>query len=299
MELTYPRFGGMFSTGADLTTLGQAILSSSILPSAVSRQWLKPITHTSDPYMSVGMPWEIHRMEVDLPVPSCSGTVVSKPFTRLVDLYTKNGELGSYTTQFVLSPDHGLGFALLIASPPSTTGASNEKLVELVEISEVVTEALVPAFEAASREQAVQNFAGTYVWTENSTMALTLAADDGRPGLGVRNWTMGSLNVLQVYAALALGSPILSDESSLRLYPMDLVGGGQMAFRGVYEILQNESSTETGRQPFTSGCLAWGGVDTPQYGNVGFDDFVFDINDAGEATAITSRVARKTLKRQP
>src|SRR3569833_1962383 len=40
-------FGGMYSTAADLTTLGQSILSSSLLAPAVTRAWLKPRTHTA------------------------------------------------------------------------------------------------------------------------------------------------------------------------------------------------------------------------------------------------------------
>ena len=45
--------------------------------------------------------------------------------TRIVDLYTKNGVLGSYSAYFVYSPDHGLGYSILLASSVADSAIRN------------------------------------------------------------------------------------------------------------------------------------------------------------------------------
>ena len=284
----------MFSTASDLATLGRSILSSSLLAPEITRAWLKPVTGTADLRLSVGMPWEIRRME--LPLTESLNT--TRPATRIVDLYTKNGDLGSYTTFFVLSPDHRFGYSILLASPVADTTTRN---VEAGILSQLMADTLVPAFEEAARQQAKTNFAGTYASTDtdNVTTTLSLIVEEGKAGLGVSTWTRNQVDLLQMFA-LVSGIP-LEYAPSLRLYPMGLESNGQKAFRGVYEALPvaggNGIATEMSHGVFTGGCLSWGAVDTPQYGNVGFDDFVFDVDEKGAAVAVTPRVMRKTLSK--
>ena len=79
---------------------------------------------------------------------------------------------------------------------------------------------------------------------------------------------------MQMYA-LNLGIPF-QIPVSLTLYPMELEGGGQVAFRGQYEPVYNVTIAEelaAVRGVFNGPCVAWGNVDTIQYGNIGFDDF--------------------------
>lgn len=217
--------------------------------------------------------------------------------TRVVDLYTKNGVLGSYASLFVLSPDHGLGFVILLASAARDMSVRNQNMVVL---GDIATDILVPAFEAAAREKATTDFAGTYT-NPNTTMSLTVTVEDGLPGLGIHNWTRADLDVLEIYA-FAVGIPYTLD-ASLRIYPMDLVGGGKTRFRGVYEVLQNTSAAVSGSSGsggvFTSGCLPWGGVGSIQYDNIGFDDFDFVVDGRGRAVAIVPRVTGQTLFRVP
>ncbi|KAI0857594.1 beta-lactamase/transpeptidase-like protein [Xylaria cubensis] len=272
--------GGMFSTGADMMKLGQSILSYSILNAAITRQWLRPVTHTADLHVAVGMPWEIHRLLQ--PVSSGSN------HTRVIDLYTKNGDLGGYSTLFVLSPEHDFGFTLLIASPTTAT-ESAAPAVALSIIGDAVTSTIVSAFEQAARDEAAYNFAGVYV---SSNMSLTISVSDGHPGLKLSNWTMGDKDVLELYT----GVP--NTQADARLYPMDLESNGKIAFRAVYEKAREASRTSQPGVVFSQGCLPWGGVAALHYGKIAFDDFVFEVDDKGRATAIVPRITRQTLGKQ-
>ncbi|KAF5989510.1 putative beta-lactamase-like 1 [Fusarium bulbicola] len=272
-------YGGMFSTAADLTRMGQSILSSSILSSSETRSWMKPITHTADIHMSVGMPWEIRRTYVPL----------GRSGTRVVDLYTKNGAIGLYTAIIVLSPDQQIGFVALIAG--------TNRAYMLSYLPDLLAQTLLPAAENTARDTAVARFAGTF---EGPKSRLTVAMSDT---LVVRNWTRAGVDVLAMQAALTW--PGLDLIPVLRLYPMGLEGNKRISFRGVFEAhLADESTseaetnaTEASAGPFSGGCLSWGGVDALTYGNIGVDDFEFEIDEDGQATGLAPRVMRETLKK--
>ena len=95
--------GNIYSSPADISKLGRAILQSTLLSKAQTRRWMKPVSHTADIAISVGAPWEIHRVVV----PSTK---------RVVDLYTKSGGIGAYTSKLILIPDFDVGFSILAAS---------------------------------------------------------------------------------------------------------------------------------------------------------------------------------------
>jgi hypothetical protein len=59
--------------------LGQSILNNTQLSPSSTRRWLKPWTHTAVWQQAVGLAWEIARWPVD---------------ERIVDVYTKQGDLG-------------------------------------------------------------------------------------------------------------------------------------------------------------------------------------------------------------
>ncbi|KAF5252026.1 hypothetical protein FANTH_2980 [Fusarium anthophilum] len=268
-------YGGMFSTAADLTRMGQSILNSSILSPSETRSWMKPITHTADTQMSVGMPWEIRRTYIPL----------GRSGTRVVDLYTKNGAIGLYTAILVLSPDHEIGFLALIAG--------TNRAYMLSYLPDLLSQTLLPAAENTARDAAVTRFAGTF---EGPKSRLTVAMSDT---LVVRNWTRAGVDVLAMQAALTW--PGLELIPVLRLYPMGLEGNKRISFRGVFEAhLADESTseaetnaTEASVGPFSGGCLSWGGVDSLTYGNIGVDDFEFEIDEDGKATGLTPRVMRE------
>ena len=60
---------------------GQAIMKHAQLSPAVTREWMKPVANTFVWQQEVGRPWEIQRWPV-------AG--------RIVDVYTKNGDLGKW-----------------------------------------------------------------------------------------------------------------------------------------------------------------------------------------------------------
>ncbi len=144
--LTRSSGAGYYSTANDLTKLGRSILASTLLPPLQTRQWLRPVTHTARASLSIGRPWEIMRLA--LPVASGSAT------TRLADLYTKQGATSQYWTLLALSPDHGVGYAVLVAGPQvaATYAFLQDKLNTI----------LIGAVEQAGREQALAAYGGKY-----------------------------------------------------------------------------------------------------------------------------------------
>lgn len=262
-----------------MVTLGQSILKSNILSPAMTRQWLRPISHTADLRVAVGMPWEIHR----LLQPLSSGS----NYTRVVDLYTKNGDLGGYSSLFVLSPEHEFGFVLLTASP-TTAAESAARAAALNIIGDTVTSTMISAFEQAARDEAAYNFADVY---SSSNMSLTISVDEDHPGLKLSNWTMGDKDVLELYTG------VRNAQADARLYPMDLEGKEKIAFRAVYEGVREASEASQPGVVFSQGCLPWGGVAALHYGKIAFDDFVFEVDRAGRATALLPRITRQALGR--
>ena len=249
------------------------------------------------------MPWEIFRTEVSSPLLDPKANSSEPPPSRIVDIYAKNGGIGAYNAEIVLSPDHGFGFNVLTAGPPPSPGRPDIRALTLQTIDQVLAQTFLAAFEAAGAEQAARNFAGTYSaasYTNDSSSSLTIVVGDGGLGMGVKNWTQGEKDLLKsYYAAWAMVTiEDMTVEPTLRLYPVDLQNSTQVAFRGVFEIPgTGDAFSSSGMPPFGTYCGSWATVSEPAYGNVGLEDFVFDVDEAGRATALTARGARKTLLR--
>jgi hypothetical protein len=52
-----------------------------------------------------------------------------------------------------------------------------------------------------------------------------------------------------------------------------------------------------GNGPFTSSCITWVTVDGKVYGNVGIDEFVFNVDETGIVKSIAPLVLRTTLSK--
>ncbi|OKP10987.1 Beta-lactamase-like protein [Penicillium subrubescens] len=254
--------GGIFSSAKDMSTFGRAILNSTLLPRSTTRRWLKPLTHTSSLDYAVGAPWEI----------------LSFGNERPIDLYTKSGDIGTYSCVLSLDPDHNAGFVLL--------GAGNSTHVSLALASDLVAESLLPALEQAAKNQAHARFAGTYaLGTGNSS--ITITTDDG-PALVVTSWVNNGTNMLQSYMALnGITDPSMLD---IRLYPTGLESPGQLSFRAVIP-----PPLPSGVGPFSSSCISWVTLDSRVYGNVGIDEFVFNLDGKGNVVSVSPRVLRTVL----
>ncbi|KAJ5884700.1 beta-lactamase/transpeptidase-like protein [Penicillium taxi] len=253
--------GGIYSSAKDMATFGRAILNHTLLPPTVTRRWMKPMTHTGTLDQSVGQPWEIFSL--------------STP--RVFDLYTKAGDIGSYSSMLALSPDYNVGFVVLAAG----TDTSNT----VNKVSDHITDKLIPALEIAAKSQAEDMFTGSY-HSDNDNSTITITTDSG-PGLKVSSWIYNSHDMLQAIAALDSAD---AESISVRLYPTGLKNPGQSGFRAIIQSL----TTETGG-PFSKACMRWAAVDSIVYGNIGLDDFLFDLNQNGEVVSLSPRAFRQFL----
>lgn len=268
-----------------MSTLGRAILDSNLLPRALTRRWMKPTTLTSSHAAAVGAPWEIFSFPHEAE-------------DRTIDLYTKSGDEGVYSSMIALSPDHDVGFTILVAG-------KNPTYVPLM-FSDVVAAAIIPALEQAGKEEANKRFSGTYTSaTMNSSMVIV--TDDG-PGLKVERWISNSTDMFDALAkAQNEGQHLSSSPSnmSIRLYPTGLYDMRRsISFRAIIQTLSPSSSsssegkgTTTGG-PFMQSCMTWAEVDSLVYGSVGVDEFVFELDERGDASSVSPRALRVSLQRQ-
>ena len=265
--------GGYLSTQCDLVRLGQSILSSSLLSHVVTREWMKPVTHTSTTIASVGRPWEIWR-SINLT-------------DHVVDLYTKEGDIPNYTTLLVLIPDFKIGFVVLGAG----TSAHNTVL----HVSDIIVTRVLPALDKTARQQAQEKYAGTYSSTDpalNSSITITTQA--GQAGLYVQSWISNSTDLLH------LAVPEIEGDDSgmdIRLYPTNLdqrtsKNTQRVSFRGVFET----RDTVPDGGVFSQDCATWSYQNSNQYGAVGVDEFLFNVQD-DKVVSITPRGLRVTLER--
>ncbi|KAF7519973.1 hypothetical protein PCG10_009453 [Penicillium crustosum] len=257
--------GGIYSSARDLAVFGKAILQSTQLPPVVTRRWLKPITHTSSLYSSVGQPWEIYR-QADR--------------DHVVDYYTKGGSIGSYESLIVLIPDYGISFSVLTVGKDSHLG---------LKLADVIKDTVLAGVATAAREQSAQQFAGRYEITDQPGNLLIIAVDE-KPGLVIREWKSNSIDFLQVaqdYAA-STGSGL----QSVRLYPTGISNCDQVIFRAVYNTTSGTSQSGL----FERGYQAWEGVDQLVYGQRPLDEFVFEMEDH-LATKVECKGLLRTLER--
>lgn len=270
--------GTVSSTLNDMAKFGLAILNSTLLPDDETRWWLKPVTHTARLQYSVGRPWEIHRY--------------TNPSGVVTDLYTKSGDSGAYSAFLVLLPDYGAGFSLLSASTMPT------RFDNLAGIADAVTEAVVPALAAEAGVEAAQRFAGTYSSNEaglNTSLVLTVnQTESDAPGLVISSWISNGTNVLDTLTP-SPGFP------PWRLLPsISDTAHGKMAFRLVSGFDAPNAQPPVGPSLFSGrGFLIadWISADSVTYGGIGTTLFVFDIDCAGQATAVSPAAFRVKLER--
>ncbi|KAF4631598.1 hypothetical protein G7Y89_g6535 [Cudoniella acicularis] len=262
--------GGYFSSTNDMATLGKAMLNGTILSKAQTRRWMKPVTFTANPNQGTGAPWEIFRTQVN---------------GRVIDMYTKNGGFGDYATILVLVPDFDFGFSILTAS---TRGeAATSPLVYL--ISEMIASTVLPALDQVAKDQAEAAFAGHYA-ASSLNSSLTITADD-QPGLRVTNWVS---NGTEFFQDIGLGNN-LGTYVDFRLQPNQLYTEDQVGFTGVGQTMPTPIYTG----PFDVNCFTWGSVDRITYGNVGIEEFVFEIDPTtGKATNVQPKALRIKLEKQ-
>lgn len=148
---------------------------------------MKPRSGTGSLVELVGAPWEITRLTIPL-TPASNRT-------RVCDLYLKVGGNGDYTSVLALSPDHGLGYSILVAGF-SASGARWP-------IRDALGETFVRAAEYAAAENARDNLSGTFASNSSEGTNITLTVDDNEPGLGLESFYVnGEDNVGNAIARL-------------------------------------------------------------------------------------------------
>ncbi|KAF6816184.1 beta-lactamase [Colletotrichum plurivorum] len=270
--------GGIYTNGADLRALGLSILNSQLISAANTSHWMKPLSGTGSLVELVGAPWEIAR----LAIPTSAGS----NRTRVSDLYTKAGGNGDYTCMFALSPDHGIGFSIIIAGET----ASDARWP----IRNAVGELFVPALEAAAADNAKKNLAGTFVASAGSNM--TLAVEDDHTGLLVESAFVDGADFKDptISAMRMYPSGLYSNSRSLAaLYNSE--GTFSTTFRMVtYPAeLFPRSRSEGGEGGLFDSSQVWMGFDYPADA---IDEYVFTLVD-GKVVNVTSSIVGLTFTR--
>jgi hypothetical protein len=258
----------MFSCTNDLTSISRSILSSTLIKPAITRRWLKPRAFVSDPLTALGAPWEIIRLQ-------------TSPNKRVVDLYTKEGDLPGYSSRFVLIPDWNVGFSILSAGANPTTNN--------VLLADLMTDTILPAIETAAREETDSLYSGSYSSSDKSlNSSITISTDERKPGLGVDSWISNGTDMLT--------SPLAVPE--IRLYPTGLKnilenGDMEMGFRASFPVQGLDEFTGA----FQMASATWQMVDSLYWGTVGNDEFVVTVGPGGAAKSVTPRIMRAALDR--
>lgn len=276
--------GGIYANLRDLRTLGLSILNNEMLDTRTTKQWMKPRGNLASPYKAVGAPWEIERLA--LPVSPNSTR------TRISDQYTKGGGQLGYTAVFLLSPDHGLGYTVLVAGP----GSGSDRWP----LRAALGEAFVTAAEWAGYEYANATWPGLYVDEQEQGSNLTLTIRPHHPGAGLGRIFIAGVDWrsnLTTYGQPALPAAVLANMST-PMFPTGLAassedGGQRLQFRATPNFLPNvfpttRASAEGGTGLFDDVCLQpW--LTTAFYNDeegAAIDEFVFVFDAEGRLRSV-------------
>ncbi|KAI9881429.1 MAG: hypothetical protein M1823_006658, partial [Watsoniomyces obsoletus] len=216
----------------------KSILEHTLLAPALTRRWLKPYAFTSDTYLTFGAPWEI------VPFPAQSRFPVQ--------IYSKSGQIGLYSTMMGLMPDYHVGFTVLVAGPQFATATV---------LSDLVVSNFVPAVKRVAASQASEMYVGTYVsCNENSSASFSVTANKGDVGSTLRldGLVYNGTDLLALFA-LAQGLDGTTAELVVDVYPTGFreSAGGQAkeswrASFGAQAVGASGSVPELG--PFSAAC---------------------------------------------
>ncbi|KAI8721598.1 Beta-lactamase domain-containing protein [Fusarium sp. LHS14.1] len=275
--------GGMFSSVADMLLLAEGILTNKFLSPAQTRKWMKPMANTASWGYQVGAPWEILRGD--------NITVDG----RLIDVYTKSGDLGLYHSQTVLIPDYDIVISIMSGGRE----ASANQFVTTTVLSAVIN-AIIPAVEQVGRDVAKEAFAGEYADKETNS-SISFKVDNG-PGLVINSWQIRGFDVLNhigsySFDALESGKVEKGKYVDARVYPTNLNKKGQTAWRTVFDMTTSQQDAEYESALFFKDgtCQTWFSQDRKVYDFLPLDEFVFIEGDEGVSTAVRNPAFNVTL----
>ena len=242
---------------------------------------LSPLNHQPHVFSKTNLsptypqaPWEIYRL------PIAVDTLHNA--SRIVDAYTKSGDLGQYSTIFALIPDYNIGISVLAAG--DHPGAS------VPPISGALADIFTAAAEAAAKLEARRAFPGTFAaaYPLNSSITLTV---DGGPGVRITRWISNATDFLSDNYAVF---------DDFRLYPTTLshkYPNDPLTYYKYHMVtLPNGGEPFPNAPPF-AGNDYWYDVDTQIYNNLATDAFVIGIDAAGLVQSVESQALRSVYKR--
>lgn len=245
-------------------------------------------------------PWEIWRLQVP------ANTIINTD--RIVDTYTKAGDIGQYSTVLGLVSDYGMGFSVLAAgdAPGAAVAPIRGTIVDIfvsqashvVSLTRETIRALLMRYvqynaaEAAAKEQARQAFTGSFrARDRNSSIVLGV---DGGPGVTIQQLINNSTDFFSDQVEATLGGAY----TDLRLYPTELStkANNLTYYKYHMEFLVNNGEPVKG-DPWSLLNAFWVGIDSPPYNNRALDAFVVGFDDDGIVQSIESDIARVTMYR--
>ncbi|KAH8892622.1 beta-lactamase/transpeptidase-like protein [Thozetella sp. PMI_491] len=269
--------GSYYSSLGDLTAFGDAILGAKVLTPVEVRKWLKPTASTPSLGTLIGMPWEIYRMEN-----------VTKD-GRLLEIYTKGGDLITYHSTLVLVPDYDFVLATLAAG--STGGFLESTMAGVVKL-------LLPAMEQAGKDEAIVNYAGTYV-DEATNSTVTFDVDEA-PGLNTTNWFVRGKDIIATYVDIGLipGPPPTAPLIRVRLYPTYIETDTQKAWRANFDVgtAEDMDAANTLFPWPEANCVTWASIDRYTYQLKSTDSFIFDVEQAEDGSKVATAVELPAYK---
>ncbi|KAG5778012.1 hypothetical protein H9Q73_008325 [Fusarium xylarioides] len=253
-----------YSSINDIMAFGDAILKNKLLSPAETRKWLKPATSTSSRGILLGEPWEIFRADN-----------VTKD-GRLIEFYTKAGDIYTYHSLMVLIPDYNLTVTLFNAGPEVSGGLLKTLFTE-------IARELLPAVEEACKEEAAKIYGGTYS-DDKTNSTLTLSVDD-EPGFHITNWTVRGVDIAGTYLSIR-GRPTIPappGEVRFRLYPTGLQSDTESSWRMMFTAESEEDIEEANALlAWPDGkCNTWASLDRIVYQLLSHDHFVFTESGKG------------------
>ncbi|KAH8703424.1 putative penicillin-binding protein [Talaromyces proteolyticus] len=265
--------GGQYISTRDLITWGQAILNNKLISPVVTRRWMKPTTFTSQWAAAVGAPWEIYRL------PTLINTILNT--SRIVDTYSKSGDVGQYSTYFGLVPDYNIGITVLAAgdNPNSQVAPVRGTLVDI----------FYTAAEAAAKQQASNAFTGTFKSTDRNS-SITLAVDGG-PGVVIKQWISNSTNFLN--------NEFYAEFNDFRLYPTDLKmwSSEGLTYYKFHMDCLTRNGAPISSDPWSEYNDYWFQLDGLSYNLLAPDAFVVGFDENGIVQSLASQALRTTMVR--
>lgn len=270
-----------------MTRFGEAILRYELgLSASQTRKWLKPLSQTSSSGTLVGAPWEIYRIK--------NATTDG----RLIELYTKGGDLITYHSVFALIPDYDLVATVMVAG---ALGANEARGIDATVFLSKLVEIVLPGVEQAGRNEADLAYGGTYR-DEVTNSSLTLTQDDG-PGFNIESWIVRGVDVIATWLGFSIlpnPTPPTSSPLKFRLYPTTVQTKNQTSWRSVSQIGPPEdvAKLENLLLPPQALCVTWGQLDRATYMLQAQDHLVFTLDEQGRTTKVELVGYAVTLARQ-